>query len=66
MREAPQRAVLATGWLKKTGKGLKAKVFESCWVTLYDEPSLAFHTDESRKAEKGLPLSLVGGTVRSV
>ena len=61
---AAEGAVLAAGWLKKTGKGLKAKVFESCWVTLRDEPLLAFHQDESLKAEKGGALSLVGGTVK--
>ena len=42
--EAPKGTVLSEGWLKKTGKGLKAKTFEGCFVTLRSDPLLAFHT----------------------
>lgn len=63
---APQGSVLAAGWLKKTGKGLKAKVFEQCWVSLLDEPALQFHSDEKKQAQKGAALPLAGGNVRRV
>jgi len=62
--EAPKGTVLSVGWLKKTGKGLKAKVFEGCFVTLRSDPLLAFHTDETQSTEKGFPLDLTGGTVK--
>ena len=51
-QDAPAGSLLAAGWLKKTGKGLKAKVFESCFVSLTDEPALQFHTDEKKQKEK--------------
>lgn len=62
--EAPQGTVVSVGWLKKTGKGLKAKVFESCYVTLRSASLLAFHTDETQSTEKGFPLDLTGGAVK--
>ncbi len=56
--------VLAAGWLKKSGKGLKAKVFEPRWVVLSSDPALAFFEDETLKVAKGDPLNLAGGTVK--
>ena len=63
-RSEGEGSVLASGWLKKTGKGLKAKVFEPCFVTLVSDPMLLFHADEKQTTEKGFPLELTGATAR--
>ena len=57
-------AVLASGWLQKSGKGLKAQVFEPRFCVLYAEPSLAFFENESLQAAKGGPVQLGGATVQ--
>ena len=62
--EAGRGAVLASGWLQKSGKGLKAKVFEPRYCVLYAEPCLAFFEDESLQAAKGNPLLLGGATAK--
>ena len=54
----------ASGWLQKSGKGLKAKVFEPRFCVLYAEPSLAFFADDSLQDAKGGPLLLGGATAK--
>ena len=62
--ESMRGAVLASGWLQKSGKGLKAKVFEPRFCVMYAEPSLTFFADESLQDAKGSPLLLGGATAK--
>eukprot|EP00967_Tisochrysis_lutea_P089452 scaffold127323_cov31-Tisochrysis_lutea.AAC.1 len=44
---------LMSGWIKKNGKGLKAKVFTPFWCTLHAETcALAFYVDERAEQPK--------------
>lgn len=54
--EAPPEdfgAPVAAGWLRKNGKGLKAKVYTPLWCALHSEPPLlAFYADERASRPK--------------